>query len=150
MLFKGAEKFLVVGIGNPLRSDDGVGTLIVEKINEQHILNVATIVSHQLNIELLEEVPHFEKVVLVDASFCGEGLSFKKVQSSGEEQVASTHHLSPELFLTLAKKLYHYDLNLYLCSIRGQNFDVGSHLSPEVKMLVPKAIEKIYAFLKEE
>lgn len=149
MLSKEANKSLVVGIGNPLRSDDGVGSHIVQKLQEKHLPGVKTLVCQQLNIELLEEVSKFNKVLMVDASFLGEGMSLRKVTPSKDDQAVSSHHLTPEFFLTLAKKLYHWNANLYLCSIRGRSFDLGSQLSPEVQRLVPQAVDEIYALLKE-
>lgn len=150
MSSKGIKKTLLVGIGNPLRSDDGVGSFIVQKVNERHIPHLKTIVSQQLNIELLEEAREFNKVLLVDASLVGEGLTLRKVHPMEEGLMSSTHHLSAEFFLTLSKKLYPEEINLYLCSIRGKNFDLGEELSPEVKKIIPNAVEEICAFLTEK
>ena len=150
MWSKGADKFLVVGIGNPLRSDDGVGPHIVQEIRAKNIPGVKLLVSHQLNIELLEDAIDYEKILLVDASCDGEeGLVFRKVHATDDEHGASSHHLSPEFFWTLAKKLYRRELSLYVCAVRGRNFDMGETFSPGVQSLVPKAVDEICAFLKE-
>ncbi len=149
MLSKEGNPCLVVGIGNPLRSDDGVGSHIVQKIQEKHIPGVKTLVCQQLNIELLEEVGKYKKILLIDASFLGEGMSLRKVNSAKDDQAVSSHHLTPEFFLMLAKKLYHWNDNLYLCSIRGRSFEMGQQLSPEVQRLVPQAIDEVHALLKE-
>ena len=149
MLSKEGKKILIMGIGNPLRSDDGVGPFIAQKIKEKNLPGVKVRAVVQLNIEHLEEVEKYDKILLIDASFLGEGLVFRKVQPIDREQGASSHHLSPEFFCTLAQKLYHRHLNLYLCAIRGRNFELGEQLSPEVQLLVPKALEEICAFLKE-
>lgn len=149
MLSKEAKKTLVMGIGNPLRSDDGVGPYIVQKIKDKNLPGVKVRAVQQLNIELLEEVDKYDKILLVDASFLGEGLIFRKVQPIDHEQGASSHHLSPEFFWTLAHKLYHRHLNLYVCAVRGRNFELGEQLSTEVQLLIPQAIDEICAFLKE-
>ena len=149
MLSKEDKRCLVVGIGNPLRSDDGVGPCIVHKIEEKNIPGVNTLSAHQLNVELLEEVGGYQKVLLVDASYSGDGLSFRKVIPINVDKGASSHHFSPEFFLALSKKLYQRDLNLFLYSIRGRNFDIGGQLSPDVMSLVPKAVDEICACLKE-
>jgi hydrogenase maturation protease len=149
-LLKEAKKYLVVGIGNPLRSDDGLGPLIVQKIEEKNLPGVQVRIAHQLNIELLEEVGKYDKILLVDASYLEEGLVIKKVQSLDHVEGASSHHLSPEFFRALAQKLYNQHLNLYLCAVRGQNFEMGETISLEVHLLIPKAIEEISAFLTEK
>ncbi|MBF0489340.1 MAG: hydrogenase maturation protease [Candidatus Omnitrophica bacterium] len=150
MLSKEVKTFLVMGIGNPLRSDDGVGPYIAQKIKEKAIAGVKVLVSQQLDIEVLEEAANYNKILIIDASFLGEGLIFRKIQSTDNEQGSSSHHLTPEFFWTLAKKLYHHDLSLYLCAIRGRNFEMGEQLSPEIQLLVPKAMDEICAFLKEK
>ncbi len=150
MLSKEADKFLVIGIGNPLRADDGVGPYIANAIKNKQIPGVNVVLSHQLDIELLEEAGKYAKILLIDASFLGEGLVFRKVQAASTEQGSSSHHLTPEFFWTLAQKLYHKELSLYVCAVRGRNFEMGEKLSPEVKLLVPKALDEICAFLREK
>ncbi len=150
MSLKEAKKFLVLGVGNPLRSDDGVGPFIAAQIKKKNIPGVDVIISHQLDLELLEETGKYAKILLIDASFLGEGLVFRKVGGMEHEHGASSHHMSPEFFRALAKKLYHRDLNIFLCAIRGRNFDLGDQLSSDVELLVPKALDEICAFLLEK
>ncbi len=149
MQSKEVKKFFVVGIGNPLRCDDGLGSLIAGVISKRKIPGVKVITSLQLNLELLEEAVGYLKILIIDASVTGEGIVFKKIQSPGNALQSSSHHLSPELFLAMGKELYDKDLSLYLCSIRGQNFDLGDTFSSQVMESFPHAIIEIDAFLKE-
>ena len=73
---------------------------------------------------------------------------FRKILSDGDQPVISSHHLSPELFLYLAKRIYHKDLDLYLCSIGGKSFGLGEQFSDFVTLLAKKAVSEICAFLK--
>ena len=139
---------MIVGIGNTIRSDDGVGAYVVSEIGKQHIPGVEIRLAQQLNLEFLEEAIEFEKILLVDAAFSDEGLVFRKILSDGDQPVISSHHLSPELFLYLAKRIYHKDLDLYLCSIGGKSFGLGEQFSDFVTLLAKKAVSEICAFLK--
>lgn len=150
MSSKEDKRFFVIGVGNPLRSDDGIGPYIVEIIAGRKIPGVVTICSQQLNLELLEEAVGYSKILIVDAGVQGEGLMFKKIQDSGDGSPPSSHHLTPEFFGAMARQLYERDINLYLCSIRGWNFDVGDTLSAQVVELLPQAISELEAFLKEK
>lgn len=141
---------MVVGIGNPLRSDDGLGPFIVQKIEEKNLPGVQVRIAHQLNIELLEEVSHYDKILLVDASYFEQGLVFRKIESIVHAEGASSHHLSPEFFWFLAHKLYGQSLSLYLCAVQGHNFQMGETFSPAVQFIIPKAIEEISEFLTEQ
>lgn len=150
MQSKEGKNFLVVGIGNPLRCDDGLGMLLAGQIAQRNIPGVTVITSQLLNLELLEDALGYAKILVIDASAVGEGLVFKKIQVIQNAPAASSHHLSPEFFLAMARELYEKDLNLYVCSLRGYNFEVGNTLSPQVLGLLPQALAEIEAFLKEK
>ena len=47
-------KTLVVGYGNPLRSDDGVGPFLANEIGGLAMEDVTVKTCHQLNVELVE------------------------------------------------------------------------------------------------
>ncbi len=150
MQSKEDKNFFVVGIGNPLRCDDGLGPLLAGQIAQRNIPGVKVITSQLLNLELLEDALGYAKILVIDASTVGEGLVFKKVQIIENGPAASSHHLSPEFFLTMARELYEEDLNLYVCSLRGYNFEVGNTFSAQVLGMLPQALVEIEAFLKEK
>ncbi len=150
MLSKGAKNFFVIGIGNPLRSDDGLGPSLAAALEKENIAGVLVVTSQQLNLELLEDAIGYKNILVIDASAVGEGLVFKKVEVVENVSAASSHHFSLEFFLAMARELYEKDLSLYVCSIRGWNFEVGNGFSAEVLSLMPQALAKIKAFLKEK
>ncbi len=149
MLSKEVKKVFVVGVGNLLRNDDGVGPLIAEKIAKMNIPGVSVITSQLLNIELLEDAIGYERILIVDASAVGRGVMLKKIECPAGSAQVSSHHLSPEFLLAMAQELYETDLNLYVCCVRGQNFDVGNTLSASVVELIPQAVAKVEEFLTQ-
>ena len=58
---------LLIGYGNTLRSDDGVGPSIVEAIDQRQILGVRSLIRHQLGPELAADLATVGRVVFVDA-----------------------------------------------------------------------------------
>ena len=73
-------KVLVIGYGNPLREDDGIGWRVVEEIENGEIVGVLqslgncqleTVAVHQLLPELAGDVSEAELVIFVDASVEG-------------------------------------------------------------------------------
>ena len=141
---------LVVGYGNIMRCDDAAGIFVVQKISEEKIPQVKTTTAHQLHVEMLEEAVGCDTVILVDAAEEGEELVFRKVERFPSSQMVSSHHMTPELFLELARTIYHADLNLYLCSIRGEYFETGATLSSQVLLRVQKAAGLIRNFIVKE
>lgn len=137
---------LVIGYGNLMRSDDGIGISIVNRIAEENIPGVVTMTMHQLHVELLEEAIRYDKVIFVDARAEGEDVTLHKVQAQ-TSQMVSTHHLSPELFFELAKTIYAKTLDLYVCSVKGEHFEMGNIFSPQASLRAQKATDMITALI---
>ena len=138
-----SKKVLIVGIGNPLRSDDGVGPYVADCIEAKGLDGVTVWVTQQLNMEDLERMLGFARVILVDASLNGVGVDLHPVQKPSGQLMASSHHMSAEVFVSLAESIYHQDLPMHLCSIKGNSFDVGNKISPEVLDRAQQAVDLI-------
>jgi len=141
------KTILVVGIGNPLRSDDGAGPFVADCIEAKGIDSVKVWVTQQLHVEDLEPMLAFERIILVDASTSGPSLDIRRVENIKGQVLSSSHHLSAETFVNLANSIYHKNLQMQLCSIRGSCFDVGDKLSPGVLACAKQAVELICSSL---
>ena len=62
------QKILVIGYGNPLRGDDGFGSLAASYVKERQIPGVEVIVSHQLNPEHAALLPESSHAIFLDAA----------------------------------------------------------------------------------
>jgi Ni,Fe-hydrogenase maturation factor len=60
----------------------------------------------------------------------------------------ASHHLSPALLLTLTQRLHDRSPELFLCTVRGEQFDFGDSLSPVVQARVGDAVQQIVAGLR--
>lgn len=143
-------KTLVVGYGNILRGDDGAGPSVARRLDEEHLPGVIIRTLHQLAPELLDEAVDYPRVLFIDASDRGDEVKIEKISSSGIQNASSTHHFSPQLFCRMARQVYQHDLNLYLCSIRGEHFDLGEGLSPQVEARCEQALTLIRDFLTKD
>jgi len=142
------KNVLVVGIGNTLRCDDGVGPYVADCIEAKGIHRVKVWVTQQLHVEDLEGMLAFDRVILVDASEAGPPVDFRRVESIKGQSLASSHHLSAETFVTLAESIYHKALFMQLCSIRGHRFEVGDKITPTVEACAKQAVELICSSIK--
>lgn len=142
------KKILVVGIGNTLRSDDGVGAYICQKIEELEIPGVTTLIVQQLLLELIEDMAPFDHVLLVDAAINSTEVILEPLANGSLKPISSSHHVNASLLQTLAKKLYNKTLSLYLCTIPGFNFNTGDSLSLQTKDLSKNAIAIIKKWLE--
>jgi hypothetical protein len=62
---------LLIGYGNELRGDDGVGPYVAREIDRRDLPGVRTFALHQLAPELAEEIAGADGVIFVDAEECG-------------------------------------------------------------------------------
>ena len=142
-----SKEVLVIGIGNPLRSDDGVGLYVAECIEAKGLEAVKVWVTQQLQVEDIERMLEFQRVILVDASIDGPSLDFRPIDNLAGH-TSSSHHLSAETFVNLASQIYHQELRMHLCSIKGHCFEVGEKISTQVHENAQKAIELICRNIK--
>lgn len=140
-------KALVVGYGNSLRSDDGIGPHVARAIDSLNLPDVETRSLHQLNPELVDEFSKYDLVCLIDAAQDGPPVHVRTT----EERPAgrpSTHHFGPDDLLQLARAIGMRAPDMLLCTVRGENFEVGETLSSVVLGRAREAVEKIVRALR--
>ena len=142
------KNILVIGIGNPLRCDDGVGSYVADCIEAKGLKRVKVWITQQLQVEDLEAMLEFYRIILVDASMDGPPVDFRPVESVKRQPLSSSHHLSAETFVNLAQSIYHKELSMQLCSIKGHSFEVGDQITPAVQTCAQQAVELICSFIK--
>ncbi|HVO62696.1 MAG TPA: hydrogenase maturation protease [Terriglobales bacterium] len=135
---------LVVCLGNPLRSDDGLGWHAAEELTSRlHSPAVKIVTRFQLTPDLAEPVHSAECVLFVDAGREGRPgeLTFSPLVPRAE--ATSSHHLSPAALLQLTSQLYGSVPSAFLASICGECFDFGEHLSQKVAAELPRLITRV-------
>ena len=140
---------LLIGYGNPTRSDDGAGIVAAEEIEKESFEGLEVRTSQQLHVDLVEDFSGFKRIILIDASVSGPEVSLRRIKPSAEGTMASSHHLGPGLLLKLSEITKMGSPELYLCTVRGECFDFGDKLSEKVLKRVQTAVEKIKALIKE-
>jgi hydrogenase maturation protease len=136
---------LVIGIGNPLRSDDGLGWRVAEELGrdaEPTILKVIKV--HQLTPEIAESLSRVEQVIFVDAAAQGVAgtLTCQKVCAAGAD-LRHSHHVTPETLVEMAGILYGAKPVAYVLSLAGRSFEHGDSLSPEIAQALPRVLAKV-------
>jgi hydrogenase maturation protease len=143
-------KVLVIGYGNPLREDDGVGWRVVEEIERQKssiftLQSLETIAVHQLLPELAEEVSEAAFVIFVDASVEGEPgeIKVREIAPVVQEMGAFTHHFDPAGLLGYARDLYGRFPRAYLVTVTAVSLGYGEGLSPTIAVTLPALLQQI-------
>lgn len=140
---------VIVGIGNPLRSDDGVGWRLATELSREVLCDdVHIIATQQLTPEISEIVSRAERVLFIDAACTGEPGTLKCKQIvPGATSNRHSHELSPIGLLKLAQDLYARCPPAYLLTIGAQSFSTGNSLSPRVAAALVPAKAAILRFI---
>ncbi|MCX7837742.1 MAG: hydrogenase 3 maturation endopeptidase HyCI [candidate division WOR-3 bacterium] len=142
---------LVVGIGNRDRGDDGIGSLIAERLIKEgweNVLDCERTPENYLS-KIVEKKP--KKIIFIDAcdfdGEIGEIRIFKKEEWQNFKKLSlSTHTLPIPLFLSLIEKLTNSEI--YLLGIQVKNTNFSQSLSKELNNLFAEIINKVKTIIK--
>jgi hydrogenase maturation protease len=137
---------LIVGYGNPLRSDDGIGWHAARLLATDRRLDGARVLArYQLAPELAEDISRASLVVLVDAAAEGDpgSVSVREIGSPPPAPITWSHHLVPETLAGLADALYGTVPPIVLVSVAAESFAEGDSLSSALERALPEAVEVV-------
>ena len=149
-------KTIVLGVGNPILQDDGVGIHVINELRE-HLKDTRVIldIAYTGGMNLLDMIRGFDKVILVDAvkqegNKTGEVKRFSLTEAPAVHS-CNPHDVSLSEALLLAKHLgeEHLPQEIVVIGIVVNNtVDFGEHLSTEVASAVPTAVALVLTELK--
>jgi hydrogenase maturation protease len=137
---------LIIGYGNTLRGDDGVGQAVADRVNAWNLKNVRSLSLHQLTPEIAATIAETETVIFVDAiSPTEEPISVVQVHPIQAEAATSQwgHFQDPRSLLLLTQKLYGKTPIAYQILIPAENFAFGETFSPITTLGVQSALQHI-------
>lgn len=140
----------IAGIGNTLRSDDGIGAYICRELEKEIIHNATFQYIHQLQSEWIDEFSGYDYVLLIDAAVDKENKIRLNALNAGDDLTgASSHYLDLGIFARLITGLMSTSPSIYLCAVPGLDFSFSEKLSPQGKVNADEAIKKIKSWLEE-
>ncbi len=146
-------KILVLGVGNPILRDDGVGIHVVRELKKQ-LTGVDFREVSVSGLELVELFKGYEKVIIVDAIKTKEGKP-GRIYKLTPEQIPTLHGVTPhdadfrtaiefgEKFIGgMPKKIDIYGIEV------EEVTEFGEDLTPDVRKAIPDIIKKIRKDIK--
>ena len=123
---KDPVEVLIIGYGNRLRGDDGVGFEAAERLDGMAL--------PQLTPELMEPISQAGCVIFIDARAGGEPGSIQETKlAPAAASRPFTHYATPETLLAGARELYGRCPPATLITIAGSDFEIGHPLSRPVR-----------------
>ena len=151
------KKIGVIGIGNPLRKDDGIGIVLLEKlveIKDDLPDNIEYIDGGTGGINLLHLFARFDIVVIIDAvNFGGEIARSKFFNSedviSKNIQIKISSHGSNILkIIQLSKKLGENPDEIFIFGVQPKDMKPGTRLSYEIQENIDLLVNNLKVELK--
>jgi hydrogenase maturation protease len=147
---KPAPAILVLGIGNPGRTDDGLGIQAVERLEALTLPGVTCDADYQLNVEDALSCSRHDIVVFVDAAR-GRRVPFLWTAVKPKASLpVMTHTLGPEVVLALCDALYGKRPKAHLLGIRGYRWEIDEGLSPRAEKNLREAVRFLEEFVKRK
>jgi len=140
---------VVIGYGNPVRSDDGFGwhasRLLARALAGE---DVEVIICHQLTPEVAERLSRSNRAVFIDADCQGAPgeIHCLELQPESADPPSFTHTCTPCGLLSSAERLYGHRPEAWAITVSAQTFDFGDTLSPAVAAALPKVVDLVRQF----
>jgi hydrogenase maturation protease len=139
---------VVIGYGNEMRRDDGIGPCVANSLAAAHYPNVQVKACSQLVPELAADLADARLAIFVDA-LVGDPQTDVDVRriAAADTSDWSTHIGDPSALLALTQALYGRAPEAWWVRVPGRNFGFGEGLSPLAEWNAGEAIKRIATLL---
>jgi hydrogenase maturation protease len=156
-----AVRVLVIGLGNPILGDDGVGWKIAEEVASRLGArdNVEVDCLAVGGLSLMERILGYERVILVDSMETGENasgtvttVSLEGLRNPGLGHSASAHDASLAIALETARLMgASTPSRIDIVAVEARTgLDFSEQLSPRIAVAVPVAAQMVLELLTTE
>ncbi|MBD2483794.1 hydrogenase maturation protease [Planktothrix sp. FACHB-1365] len=140
---------LIIGYGNPIRGDDGIGQAVIAEVEQWNLANVRSQSLHQLTPEIAAEMAEVETVIFVDAGLEGDSVNITSLEPLPSDLFNWGHSLNPRSLLSLTQFLYQKSPQAWLIAVPGENFELSETLSPKALNGIQEALKIIKNLIKK-
>ena len=151
------RKILVLGLGNTLLGDEGVGVRVIERLAEENLIpNVELMDGGTLSFTLAGPIAEADQLIVVDAAnlqaesgsgqgFVNEGMD----HFIGTGKMSSVHEVSLLDLLSITALSGELPTSRALVGVQPEFVDWSEALTPAVEKGVEQAVDEVKRLLKE-
>jgi hydrogenase maturation protease len=152
------KKVGVIGIGNTLRRDDGIGIILIEKLLEQKEKfpeEIEFIDGGTGGMNLLHLLANFDSVLIVDAvNFGGQPgetrvFTLDEIESKKISVKMSTHESDFLKIIQISKQLKECPEKIFIFGIQPKDTSHGKNLSVELEKKLLTILDKLKIEIKK-
>ena len=144
----------MIGVGNLLRTDDGVGIHLINRLSKIDP-EIDTFDAAMGSIEILEAMKGYERVIIVDSIETGvePGTIYRVNLASGEKPpiITYSHGTDVHTILELGRQLYGDAMpkDITLIAIEAEDTTtIGDKLTKRVQEAIDEVLQKILEYAK--
>jgi hydrogenase maturation protease len=150
-------KTLVLGLGNPILSDDGVGIRVAREVADQVKSPQVTVSETNVaGLGLLDSIVGYDKVIIIDAIQTEKGQA-GQIYRMGSEDFSLTKHFSSPHQVNLATALELGKMlglamprEIAIFAVEAKDVSTFSEgCTPEVEQVIPEVVAMVLEELKE-
>jgi len=153
------KKILIAGIGDLLRSDDGFGPRVVNKLENMSLPKNVVVKDYGTSgLDLIFDLENYDEVIFVDAiDFEGKAGEIKVIEPKprkiNQKEVVgvinfSLHEIDLEKIIELASSLNILPRRTIIIGCKPKDLSFGLKLSEEVEKAIDRTIEIILEKIK--
>lgn len=148
-----SNKIAVIGLGNTLRRDDGIGIIILDSLLSSYRREGVDYLNFGIaSFDLIHKLQEYDTVLLIDGIDAGLApgelkiFELKDIAYVSKEAPVSTHEFDLKSLFELYNR-FELKSKIYVAGIQVQDVSYGEGLSEELKNKLQDNIEKINNFL---
>lgn len=143
-------KILILGIGNTVMADDGVGVKIIHHLQQNYTFPeyVEVLDGGTLGLDLLPKLESLDRLILVDAIEIGREPGAWTRLAGEELPIAletklSPHQMGVKDLLAVSQLMGHMPENMALYGIQPKSIEMDTELTPEVSAAMEPVLHEL-------
>jgi hydrogenase maturation protease len=149
------KKIAVIGIGNTLRRDDGIGIIIQESLLKFYKRKDIDYLNFGISsFDLIHRLPDYDVVIVIDGISAGLDVGeviiskLKDIAYKIDSTIISTHELNLKNIFEISKKLG-IKTKIYVVGIQVKDTSFGESLSEPLKKRVDEIVKTVSLFINK-
>jgi hydrogenase maturation protease len=133
-----SDKIAVIGLGNTLRKDDGIGILILDALRKSpDYLEVDYLQFGVMSIDLLYRIKEYKTVILIDGINAGLNhgklriFGLDEIEKFADSRIISSHELNLKTFINIYHQL-NMETKVFIAGIQIENVGYGEEISASI------------------
>jgi hydrogenase maturation protease len=141
------KDILILGIGNILLRDEGVGVHVIKKMKEFPLpVNVEILDGGTAGLDLVDFISNYKKLIVIDAVRTGEkpGTIYRLTEENlgtKPKAIMSFHDIDFLDALMMSEVIGEKPKEIIVIGIEPKDMSDGIDLTPEIEELIPRIIE---------